>query len=110
MKNSFDIFFSNEIQAQYFETEHQKEFMRFTAKARGCKCIFKMIFNSLEVQVQAMAATPKWVGHITQEILVHYIIPNILPPPKFDTEELHRAFKQHQSEQSSAFSTCLHLD
>lgn len=104
------IFFSNETQARYFETEHQTNFLRFTAKPRGCKSFFKMVFSPSEVEVQAMVATPKWLGHIIQEILIRYIIPNILPPSKFYTEELHRAFKKHQSEQFPAFSTCLHLD
>lgn len=109
MKNSFDIFFKRDT-STVFWNRAPNEFMRFTAKPRGCKSFFKMVFSPSEVKVQAMVATPKWLGHIIQEILICYIIPNILPPSKFYTKELHRAFKKHQSKQFLAFSTCLHLD
>lgn len=50
-----------------------------------------------------MAATPKWLGCITEDILIHCIIPNILPASKFYTEELHRAFQQHLSDPIFSF-------
>lgn len=30
-----------------------------------------------------MDATPKWLGYITEDILIHFIISNILPPSNF---------------------------
>lgn len=109
MKNSFDIFFKRDT-STVFWNRAPNEFMRFAAKPRGYKSFYKMVFSPLEVKVQAMVGTPKWLGHITEDILICCIIPDILPPSKFYTEELRRAFQQHQSKQFSAFSICLHLD
>lgn len=104
------IFFFKRDTSTVFWNRAPNEFMRFAAKPRGYKSFYKMVFNLLEVKVQAMVGTPKWLGHIIEDILICCIIPDILPPSKFYTEELRRAFQQHQSKQFSAFSICLHLD
>lgn len=109
MKNSFDIFFQTRCKHSILK-QSTKWIYEIHCKTKGLQKLLLNGLQPLRSESAAMAATPMWLGHIIEDIFTYCIIPNIPPPSKFHTEELHRAFQQQQSKQFSAFSTCLHLD
>lgn len=89
VKNSFDIF-ANKSQTLYFETESQMNI----EDSLQTEVLQKLLKNSLQLLyewkcwLREMAATPRWLGHVTEEILTSvsyspHLFANIIPLSRF---------------------------